>query len=259
MILKVLAEYQWACYILDFESIYYFIYLILTLCAFSTEILYAVLLIDAVKMSSDLRYLGRVLRINFIKLSKTALLCFTIIYIYSLIGAKIFTSFFESSDMFSSSTIGGTTAETDLSSFFSVSLLKGVLMPEGLNAALVEATIDGSLYWNRFFYDLSFWLLVNFLFLNMMLGQIIDAYAESRNLLRKYDKNIKRKCFVCGLTLDGLEAKTLDWESHVKNQHNLNNYLNYIIHIKDKPLEDCDGFERYVKECISKEKTDFFP
>lgn len=84
-----------------------------------------------------------------------------------------------------------------------------------------------------------------------MLGQIVDAYSEARNAQKKYDKNIRRKCFICGLTVSDFEARTLDWESHVNYEHNLNNYLNYIIHIKSKPIDDCDGIEKYVKECIS--------
>lgn len=45
----------------------------------------------------------------------------------------------------------------------------------------------------------------------------------------------------------------------MRYEHNLNNYLNYIIYIKSKPIDDCDGIEKYVKECITKENTDFFP
>lgn len=122
-----------------------------------------------------------------------------------------------------------------------------------------SAQKDSDSYWNRFFYDITFWLLVNFLFLNMMLGEIIDAFAEYRSLRKTYEKNIKRKCFICGLTVHDLESRTLDWEHHVKYEHNLNNYLNYIIYIKSKPIDECDGIEKYVKECIAKEHTDFFP
>ena len=33
----------------------------------------------------------------------------------------------------------------------------------------------------------------------------------------------------------------------------------YNIYIRNKDIKDCDGLEKYVKECISNGKTDFFP
>ena len=43
------------------------------------------------------------------------------------------------------------------------------------------------------------------------------------------------------------------------DEHNLYNYLYYIIYIKNKSFEECDALEKYVKECILNDKTDFFP
>ncbi len=45
----------------------------------------------------------------------------------------------------------------------------------------------------------------------------------------------------------------------MSEEHNLYNYLNYIIYIKNKNIDECDGVEKYVKECIIQGKTDFFP
>lgn len=35
--------------------------------------------------------------------------------------------------------------------------------------------------------------------------------------------------------------------------------MNYIIYIQNKPIEECDGIEKYVKEQINGGYTDFFP
>lgn len=35
---------------------------------------------------------------------------------------------------------------------------------------------------------------------------------------------------------------------HLEEEHNLYNYMNYIIYIQNKPIEECDGLEKYVKE-----------
>lgn len=66
------------------------VYLILSFAALNNKIIYAVLLIDIIKLSDDLTFLWRVLLLKLPKLCKTALLCFVIIYIYSLIGSAAF-------------------------------------------------------------------------------------------------------------------------------------------------------------------------
>lgn len=35
--------------------------------------------------------------------------------------------------------------------------------------------------------------------------------------------------------------------------------LYYIIYLKSRNLNDCNALEKYVKECIDKKLTDFFP
>ena len=64
----------------------------LTLAATDEKILYALLLVDMIKLSNDLTYLFSVLKSKLLKLFKTGLLCALVIYIYSLIGAKSLTS-----------------------------------------------------------------------------------------------------------------------------------------------------------------------
>ncbi|KAL4434984.1 hypothetical protein ABPG74_017740 [Tetrahymena malaccensis] len=255
-IMQKILKYPYTAFAFDFDFIYYLIYLVLTFCSLGNIIIYSVLLVDIIKQSVDLSQILLIFSLNFRKLFKTAILCFLIIFIYSLIGSLSFTQNFTKSNVMGQVDINSSIEFYDL---FTITLQEGLLNPQGISQALVIPGTQNSKYWGRFFYDISFWLLVNFLFLNLMLGQIIDSYSEYRNLQKKYDKNIKRKCFICGLTVEDLEAKTLDWDNHIKYEHNLNNYLNYILYIKSKTLDECDGIEKYVKECISKEQTDFFP
>ena len=66
-------------------------------------------------------------------------------------------------------------------------------------------------------------------------------------------------CFICGISINNFEGNTIDWNRHIMDEHNLYNYLYYIIYIKNKSFEECDALEKYVKECILNDKTDFFP
>ncbi|KAL4480829.1 hypothetical protein ABPG72_001698 [Tetrahymena utriculariae] len=256
-IISTILRHKLVSFIFDFDFIYYLIYLILAIVALDQIVIYSVLLIDIVKLSEDLTQIIKITKLNLNKLIKTTLLCFLIIFIYSLIGAVVFPNNFSDAESFGS--VNAAVSTLDFYFFFSTSLLEGILNPQGINEALTIPGVSSNIYWDRLFYDVSFWIIINFLFMDLMLGQIIDSYAQFRYFQRKYEKNIKRKCFICSLTVEDLEAKTLDWEQHIKYEHNLNNYLNYIIYIKSKPLDECDGIEKYVKESISKEITDFYP
>ena len=79
-------------YLFDLEFLYYIIYMAFTLAALNEKILYALLLVDMIKLSNDLTYLFGVLKSKLLKLFKTGLFCALVIYIYSLIGAKSLTA-----------------------------------------------------------------------------------------------------------------------------------------------------------------------
>ena len=42
-------------------------------------------------------------------------------------------------------------------------------------------------------------------------------------------------------------------------EHNPFAYLAFIIYIKQKPVEDCSGLEKFVKECYERNDITFFP
>ena len=46
---------------------------------------------------------------------------------------------------------------------------------------------------------------------------------------------------------------------HVYLEHNLYHYLDFLIYIESKSIGDCNGIEKYVKDCISKKSIEFFP
>lgn len=122
----------------------------------------------------------------------------------------------------------------------------------------INAT-DSKLYWERFLFDMTFWLLISFLFVQLVMGLIVSTYIELRSQKKKEHQTQYGKCIICGLCQEDFETRTLDWEQHIKEEHNLNNYINYIIYIKSKNIEECDGVEKYVKKCISNKQTSFFP
>lgn len=78
-------------------------------------------------------------------------------------------------------------------------------------------------------FDFSFFVIVNIGGFCLLFGVIVDTFGELRNARKKIEKELREKCFICGLGMEDFEARTLDWGQHIKEEHNLYDYLNYII------------------------------
>lgn len=79
----------------DYECIYQIIYFFISCLALVTPLFYAILLIDIIKRSSDLKEVLRVVSHNYKKLLKIVFLALIVIYIYSIIGMIAFPDSFE--------------------------------------------------------------------------------------------------------------------------------------------------------------------
>ena len=42
-------------------------------------------------------------------------------------------------------------------------------------------------------------------------------------------------------------------------EHNPFAYLAFIIYVKEKPINDCSGLEKFVMECLENNDISFFP
>jgi inositol 1,4,5-triphosphate receptor type 3 len=56
------------------------------------------------------------------------------------------------------------------------------------------------LYIVRFVYDFTFFLAVNLIFLNMLSGLIIDAFAELRDQKTITEEKKRNICYVCSIS-----------------------------------------------------------
>ena len=49
------------------------------------------------------------------------------------------------------------------------------------------------------------------------------------------------------------------WHIHIYREHNVYAYLNYLIFIQKKNINDCNAMEKRVKELIKKSDISFIP
>jgi len=109
-------------------------------------------------------------------------------------------------------------------------------------------------------FEVTFFIIVNIMFLNMIFGIIIDTFAELREDRHFVETDMKNTCFICNI-----DRQTFDRDSehgfshHIMLEHNLWMYVFFIIHLKAKDKTDYDGTESYVFHKLQEEDISWVP
>uniref|UniRef100_A0A2K5F4F5 Inositol 1,4,5-trisphosphate receptor n=1 Tax=Aotus nancymaae TaxID=37293 RepID=A0A2K5F4F5_AOTNA len=129
----------------------------------------------------------------------------------------------------------------------------------GVGDILRKPSKDESLFPARVVYDLLFFFIVIIIVLNLIFGVIIDTFADLRSEKQKKEEILKTTCFICGLERDKFDNKTVSFEEHIKLEHNMWNYLYFIVLVRVKNKTDYTGPESYVAQMIKNKNLDWFP
>ena len=151
-----------------------------------------------------------------------------------------------------------TECNTLLECFGSV-LDEGIRAGGGLASVLGYATRSEENFWARQVFTFLFYMSVCTFALFLILGLIIDSFAQYREQQKFLENDRKTVCFICGRHLYDFEFKGSGWNEHILTEHNLYAYLSFIIYVRRKPLSDCDGLEKYVQRQIDRGDISFFP
>ena len=144
-------------------------------------------------------------------------------------------------------------------STFNYGLRTGGGMGEFLPAE-TAAEYNRQAYNIRFFFDVSFFLLVITILLNVIFGIIIDTFAELREKSSMQLDDMKNVCYICGLNRQTLDRDTEEgFEIHNSEDHEVWNYVYFLIHLQIKDKSDMNGVETYIKDKFENQETSWFP
>ncbi len=97
------------------------------------------------------------------------------------------------------------------------------------------------------------------LLLNIIFGIIIDTFGKLREDASERKHMMTNYCFVCGLSKDVFEAVSYSekdvariaakssvpvYTEHIKNEHNMWDYVFFVIYLKMKDENNYTGIER---------------
>ncbi|XP_051776949.1 inositol 1,4,5-trisphosphate receptor type 1-like isoform X1 [Erpetoichthys calabaricus] len=138
-------------------------------------------------------------------------------------------------------------------------LSHGLRSGGGVGDVLRKPSKEEPLFAARVIYDLLFFFMVIIIVLNLIFGVIIDTFADLRSEKQKKEEVLKTTCFICGLERDKFDNKTVTFEEHIKEEHNMWHYLCFIVLVKVKDSTEYTGPESYVAEMIKEHNLDWFP
>lgn len=183
----------------------------------------------------------------------TVMLLTIIVYIYTVIAFNFFRKFYvqEEDEQVDQKCHNMLTC-------FVFHLYKGVRAGGGIGDEIDPP--DGDDYeMYRIIFDITFFFFIIVILLAIIQGLIIDAFGELRDQLQSVVEDMESNCFICGIGKDYFDKVPHGFDTHVQKEHNLANYMFFLMHLINKPDTEYTGQETYVWEYYQKRCWDFFP
>uniref|UniRef100_H3CDP2 Inositol 1,4,5-trisphosphate receptor n=1 Tax=Tetraodon nigroviridis TaxID=99883 RepID=H3CDP2_TETNG len=282
--------------VMDVEFLYHLAYVLTsTLGLFVHELFYSILLFDLIYREETLFNVIKSVTRNGRSILLTALLALILVYLFSIVGflflkedfimevdplaqiaaapqqSEASRDFLKSCSAEEVSCVAESGAEEDVDEASSERACDTLLMcivtvlnhglrnGGGVGDVLRKPSKNEPLFPARVVYDLLFYFIVIIIVLNLIFGVIIDTFADLRSEKQKKEEVLKTTCFICCLERDKFDNKTVSFEEHVKLEHNIWNYLYFIVLLREKNKTDYTGPESYVAHMIKNNNLDWFP
>uniref|UniRef100_A0A8C5P7S0 Inositol 1,4,5-trisphosphate receptor n=1 Tax=Leptobrachium leishanense TaxID=445787 RepID=A0A8C5P7S0_9ANUR len=273
--------------VMDVEFLYHVAYILTSVLGiFVHELFYSILLFDLIYREETLFNVIKSVTRNGRSILLTAVLALILVYLFSIVGFLFLKDDFimevdhlpkcelegrlsnpfeeycneDQTDCTSGEVADNTERACDTLLMCIVTVLNhGLRNGGGVGDILRKPSKDETLFPARVVYDLLFYFIVIIIVLNLIFGVIIDTFADLRSEKQKKEEVLKTTCFICGLERDKFDNKTVSFEEHIKEEHNIWNYLYFIVLVRVKNKTDYTGPESYVAQMIKSKNLDWFP
>ncbi|RHY12746.1 hypothetical protein DYB36_000644 [Aphanomyces astaci] len=243
----------------------FYVFTTYTFCAFmglahdtgySCFMWYGLPLLDILAINARLSNIVRVVRVT---LAFGAI----VIYLFSLVG------FFRYQDLMTDSA-----SELQCSSlmqcyftFMHYGLLSGGGIGDYISNTLAHPLdyATGTMFHERLVFDLAFYIFILVLLINLIMGIIIDSFTSLRESSERKLEIEMNTCLVCNDSKDDIEYRgilggfTNNFKRHTETEHNLWNYLFFIMYLDSKPSTNMNGTESFAYQKLLAKDMSWLP
>jgi Ion transport protein len=156
-------------------------------------------------------------------LFNTLLVAVFLLYSYSSIAANYFSDKYDIQDIDVCSSLASCFFYT-----FTFGLRNGGGIGDSMNP--YKYGQDGK-FGSKLIYDVTFFMFINIIILNIVFGVIIDTFGDMRDEAYKRNEIISRKCLVCLNEKQAIEEFGYNFNYHTNNYHNIWVYAEYIWYV----------------------------
>jgi hypothetical protein len=135
----------------------------------------------------------------------------------------------------------------------------GIRLGGGVGDLIGLVRYDDPEFWYLFVFQWIFYFSIVLIMLNVINGIIVDTFQDLRekNTLRNNIRN--NECYICAINKIEFQINSLDFEAHKKEEHNLHNFIYYLIKISEMDEQDLNSVDYQSLLCCIKKQTSFFP
>ncbi|XP_067337181.1 ryanodine receptor 3 isoform X3 [Channa argus] len=177
-----------------------------------------------------------------------------VVYLYTVVAFNFFRKFYNKSEDEDEPDMKC----DDMMTCYLFHMYVGVRAGGGIGDELQDPAGDPyELY--RILFDITFFFFVIVILLAIIQGLIIDAFGELRDQQEQVKEDMETKCFICGIGNDYFDRTPHGFETHTLQEHNLANYLFFLMYLINKDETEHTGQESYVWKMYQERCWDFFP
>jgi len=233
----------------DSQLVYHLLYWALSVVGAYWPPLYAWHLLDFAFRNEAVKNVVQAVTKNGYSIIMTAVLIMIVVFLYATIGFFFLQSSYTGKD-FNCGTLYQCFINT----------LNYGLRDGGIGDALAIVSWSTiGLFFGRFFFDLTFYMFINVIGLNMVFGIILDTFGQLRDDNAAIEDDIHSKCFICNIPCETFDRQALGFDDHIKHDHNMWQYLFLFIYLDLKDSEQYTFVEDYIARKRDLKQSDYFP
>ncbi|XP_061692591.1 ryanodine receptor 2 [Syngnathoides biaculeatus] len=177
-----------------------------------------------------------------------------VVYLYTVVAFNFFRKFYDKSEDKDARDMKC----NDMLTCYMFHMYVGVRAGGGIGDEIEDPAGD-DFEVERIIFDITFFFFVIVILLAIIQGLIIDAFGELRDQQEQVKEDMETKCFICGIGNEYFDKVPHGFETHTLEEHNLANYLFFLMHLINKDETEHTGQESYVWKMYQERCWEFFP
>ncbi|TSL04189.1 Ryanodine receptor 2 [Bagarius yarrelli] len=177
-----------------------------------------------------------------------------VVYLYTVVAFNFFRKFYNKSE-------DGESPDMkcdDMLTCYMFHMYVGVRAGGGIGDQIEDPAGDEyEIY--RIIFDITFFFFVIVILLAIIQVAWLKSHRTVAVSLMKHFNEICTKCFICGMGNDYFDTVPHGFETHTLQEHNLANYLFFVMYLINKDETEHTGQESYVWKMYQERCWEFFP